>query len=339
MRMPYTLNWSGGLQYQMSNTWLTEVQYQGSSGVGLLNNWDINVVPLNISTDRAQLTTIRNSYQNFKPYPQFGSIQHYSNYGHNTYHGMTVRVDKRYSSGFTVNSFWTWSKSINDVDDDGGAGGITWYNRRLEKGRASYDIAHRWVSTITYELPIGKGKKYMSTGRVKNAVFGGWELMYGQTFQTGPPFTVGFAGSPNLYLPGSNRPTQIAPNDQVKLAHVDIGPNRFPFSAQKRYLDISGFVYPDSFTVGTLGRNTLEAPGIIWGQTSLAKEWPIRERLRFSLRFDVNNPYKYHSFNPPNSTYNAIDPSNFGTFNGTRGSFSDIGTGRWHGIAVFRVMW
>ena len=339
MRMPYTLNWSGGVQYQISNTWLTEVLYQGSSGVGLLNNWDINVLPLNVSTDRAQLTTIRNAYQNFKPYPQFGSIQHYSNYGHNTHHGMTVRVDKRYSSGFTVNSFWTWSKSINDVDDDGGAGGITWYNRRLEKGRASYDVQHRWVSTITYELPVGKGKKYMSSGRVKNAVFGGWELMFGQTFQTGPPFTVGFGGSPNLYLPGSNRATQIAPNDQVKLAHVDIGPNRFPFSAQKRYLDINGFRYPDSFTVGTLGRNTLEAPGIVWGQASLAKEWPIHERLKFSLRFDANNVYKYHSFNPPNSTYNATDPSNFGTFNGTRGSFSDIGTDRWHGIMVFRVMW
>ncbi len=339
MRMPYTLNWSGGFQYQMSGSWLAEVLYQGSSGVGLLNNWDINVVPLNISTDRAVLTTIRNSYQNFRPYPQFGSIQHYSNYGHNSHHGVTVRVDKRYSSGFTVNSFWTWSKTLNDVDDDGGAGGITWYNRSLEKGRAAYDVSHRWVSTITYELPIGRGRRFMSSGRIKNAVFGGWELMYGQTFQTGTPFTVAFAGSPNLYLPGANRPIQIAPNDQVKLAHVDIGPNRFPFSAQKRYLDINGFRYPDSFTVGTLGRNTLEGPGIVWGQASLAKEWPIRERLKFSLRLDVNNPYKYHSFNPPNSTYNATDPSNFGTFNGTRGSFSDIGTGRWHGIMVFRVMW
>jgi hypothetical protein len=195
------------------------------------------------------------------------------------------------------------------------------------------------VSTITYELPIGKGKRYMNNGRLKNAVFGGWELMYGQTFQTGPPFSVGFAGTSNIYLPGGNRAIQVAPNDQVKLAHVDIGPNRFPFSAQKRYLDINGFRYPDSFTAGTLGRNTLEAPGIVWGQTSIAKEWPIYERLKFSLRFDVNNPYKYHSFNPPNSTYNATDPSNFGTFTGTRGSFSDIGTGRWHGIMVFRVAW
>ena len=339
MRMPYTLNWSAGFQYQFAKTWLADLLYQGSSGVGLLNNWDINVVPLNISTDIAQLTTIQNAYQNYRPFPQFGSIQHYSNYGHNSHHGMTLRVDKRYSSGFTVNSFWTWSKTINDVDDDGGAGGITWYNRRLEKGRASYDIHHRWVSSITYELPFGKGKKFINRGGVMNAVLGGWELMFGQTFQTGPPMTVNFAGTSNLYLPGTNRATQIAPNDAVKLEHVDLGPNRFPFAAQKRYLDINGFRYPAPFTAGSLGRNTLEAPGIVWGQASLSKEWPIRERLRFSLRFDANNVYKYHSFNAPNSTYNAVDPSSFGTFSGTRGSFSDIGTGRWHGIIVFRLAW
>jgi hypothetical protein len=339
MRMPYTMNWSGGFQYQMTNTWLAELLYQGSAGVGLLNNWDINVLPLDVSTDPARLNTIRTQYQNFKPYPQFGSIQHYSNYGHNTYHGMTLRAEKRYSSGMTINSFWTWSKTMDESDNDGGASGITWYNRKLEKGRASFDISHRWVSTVTYEIPFGKGRRFLNTGGWKNAVLGGWETVYSQTFQSGPPITISFAGTSNVYLPGASRPNQLKPNDEVKLAHVDIGPNRFPFSAQTRYLNINGFAYPASYTPGTLGRNTMQGPGIVWGQASLSKEWPIFERVRFNLRFDVNNVYKYHNFNAPNSTYNASDPSSFGTFNGTRGSFSDVGTGRWHGIMVFRVMW
>jgi hypothetical protein len=49
--------------------------------------------------------------------------------------------------------------------------------------------------------------------------------------------------------------------------------------------------------------------------------------------------YKYHNFNPPNSTYNRTDPSAFGTFTGTHGSFSDIGAGRWHASLVFRLEW
>jgi hypothetical protein len=180
----------------------------------------------------------------------------------------------------------------------------------------------------------------MNEGRVLNALLGGWEMVFIQTFQTGPPFTVGFGGSPYNYLPGvGNRATQILPDDQVKLAHVDIGPNRFPFAAQNRYLNINGFQYPAAYTIGKLGRNTLEAPGVIWPQASISKSWQILERLRFNLRCDFNNPYKYHSFNPPNSTYNKTDPSGFGTITGTRGSFSDIGTGRWHMITVFRLEW
>ncbi len=69
------------------------------------------------------LEQIRQQYQNFKPYPQFGTIQHYSNYGHNSHHGATLRVEKRYATGTTLNSFWTFSKTMNDVDEDGGAAG------------------------------------------------------------------------------------------------------------------------------------------------------------------------------------------------------------------------
>ena len=340
-RTPYVMSWSGGLQWQFKTSWLLDASYQGSAGVKLMNSWNINVQPISwFPTDTARLDTIRTQFQNFKPYPQFGNVNLISNFGHNTYHASTLRIERRYSAGYTLNSFYTWSKTLNNSDDDGNASGITYFNRSLEKGRANYDVHHRWVTAITYELPFGKGRKFLNNGGLSNTLLGGWEIVGTQTFQSGTPFTVGFGGSPLNYLPGvGNRPNQILPDDQVKLDHVDIGPNRFPFSAQTRYLNINGFAYPSAYTVGTLGRNTLQAPGIIWAQTSVQKSWRIRELLKFTLRGDLNNPYKYHNFNPPNSTYNKTDPSNFGTFTGTRGSFSDIGTGRWHAILVFRLEW
>ena len=203
MRLPYIATWSGGIQYQVSNTVLVEARYQGSAGVGLLNNWNINVVPLNVSSDPARLQQIFQNYQNFKPYPQFGNINHYSNYGHSTYHGGTWRVEKRYSSGITLNAFYQFSKALNDADDDGTASGITWYNRRLEKARASYDIQHRFVSIFTWDLPFGKGRRWMSGGGWKDWILGGWDGAWTQTYQSGPPVTVTFAGSPNNYLPGA----------------------------------------------------------------------------------------------------------------------------------------
>jgi hypothetical protein len=340
MRSPYIMNWSGGLQYQLTNAVLVEGQYQGSAGVKLLNNWDINAVPLGISTNPAVLQQVFQNVQNFKPYTQFGSIQHYSNYGHNTYHGLTLRTEKRFSQGFFLNAFYTFSKTINNVDNDGGGGGITFYNRSLEKGRANYDTTHRFVSVFIAELPFGKKRKFLQSG-IGEKIFGGWDFMYSHTLQTGVPVSIGFAGSPFNYLPGARRANQVLSNAEAKPGGWDIGPNRFPTAAQNPLLNIDAFRYPAAFTAGTVGRNTITGTWINWVQVSLSKEFPVKERLKFILRADVNNPFKTQAFADPDATYNianAVGSRTFGRHSTTRGSFSDIG-GRLNTLLVFRVEW
>ena len=339
MRLPYIMTWSAGLQYQIGNSWVAEATYQGSSGVGLLNNWNTNVVPLDVSTDPARLQQIFQSYQNYKPYPQFGSISHYSNYGHNTYHGGTFRAEKRYSQGITLNAFYTFSKTLNDADDDGTASGLTFYNRRLEKGRANYDIQHRFVSVFAWDIPFGKGRRWMNGGGWKDWFLGGWDGAWTQTYQSGPPVTVSFAGSPYNYLQGASRPNQILPDAQAQPQPWDIGPNRFPFSAQGRYFNFDAFAYPAPFTTGAVGRNTFESPGMRWTQVSLSKDFKIKERYTFQVRWDINNLTKEAQFADPNAAFNLVNRANFGTFNGTRGSFSDVGTGRMHHLLVGRFTW
>ncbi|MFN7925176.1 MAG: carboxypeptidase-like regulatory domain-containing protein [Bryobacteraceae bacterium] len=351
IRQPYIMNWSGGVQYEVMNNLIVEAIYQGSSGVGLLNNWDINAVPLNVSSDYATLDNIRRNLQNFKPYPQFGSIQMYSNFGHNTYHGGTLRVERRYRKGLFVNGFYTYSKTLTDADADGGASGVTFYNRRLEKGRANYDVRHRFVGTMIYELPYGKGRRWGNSGNhvaLKDAVLGGWDLMFSQTIQGGPPITVTFAGAPTApyapgqpyaWLPMQQRPNQILPNDQAVTQNWSIGPNRLPFAAQNPYLNASAFSYPAPFTPGTLGRNTLESPGLVWAQASLSKTWRVWESLRFQFRWDLNNPFTRFNFTDPARSYNAANASTaFGRITGTRGGFSDVGA-RIHSILVLRMEW
>ncbi len=347
IRMPYIMNWSGGLQWEFMPNTLVEAIYQGSSGVGLLNNWDINAVPLNVPGDFAALDNIRRNVQNFKPYPQFGAIQLYSNFGHNSYHSATVRVERRYHSGFFANGFYTWSKNLTESDADGSAGGVTYYNRRLEKARSNFDISHRFVGTFIYELPYGKGRHFGNKGGWVNAAAGGWDLTFSQTLQSGPPMTVTFAGAPSTpyaagqpyaWLPMQQRPNQILPNDQAITQGWTIGPNRLPTSLQNPYLNAAAFAYPAPFTPGTLGRNTLEAPGLMWAQVSISKTWALKERVKFQARWDFNNPFTRFNFSEPNRTYNAATLPAFGRMTGTRGSFGDIG-GRPHSILVGRVEW
>ena len=49
------------------------------------------------------------------------------------------------------------------------------------------------MTTVTWELPVGKGRRFMNSGGWKNAILGGWELVASQHFMTGPPVTITFS--------------------------------------------------------------------------------------------------------------------------------------------------
>jgi len=305
-----------------------------------MNTWDTNRIRLDVSKDPVVLNQIFTNSQNYKPYTQFGAVNLISNFGHNTYHSGTVRLEKRYSAGLVLNSFYTYGKTLTDNEGETGVGGVDYYNRRLEKGLASYNIAHRFVNILTYELPFGKGRHWMDHGGIANHVIGGWELTWTQTLQSGLPFTVGYAGSPNRYLPtGAQRPNIVTTNDQAQVSNWDIGPNRFPTSAQNPYLNIGSFAYPAAFTVGNLGRDTFIGPGLNWTQFSLAKVFNITERLKFQIRLDGNNfPFKQPQFANPSASFNSNSPGSFGRMTGTRGSFSDVGTGNANLLIIGKIM-
>jgi len=341
MRLPYIMNWNGGFQHQLSNQILAEVTYQGSAGVGLLNRWDINAIPLNISTDPVRLGEIFRAQQNFKPWPHFGSIFHYSNYGHSTFHSGTVKVEKRFSKGYSVTSFYTFGKSIDEASDDGAAGGITFYNRRLEKGRSSHDVTHRWVTYALLELPFGKGRKWMTNANAfVNGALGGWELNVIQTLESGVPMSFTHAGSPNNYLAGTLRP-DMAPGktyDDIRLDWDRKGPCRHQTACRPPWADINAFAYPAAYTAGNSGRNILTGPGNLWHQISISKTFTFKERFKGTMRYDINNPFKYYFFsNPSNSVdLRAANRVNFGQISGNQGSFSGLG-GRTYQQIVLKI--
>ena len=75
---------------------------------------------------------------------------------------------------------------------------------------------------------------------------------------------------------------------------------------------------------------------MFWHQLSITKSFLFRERLKGTLRFDVNNPFKEYFFNRPNNTVDFRNPQNFGKINGNQGSFSGQG-GRLYMMVVFKL--
>jgi hypothetical protein len=325
MRMPYVMNWNGTYQYQFASEWLFELSYQGAAGVKLLEGWNLNQVPLNISTNISVLDQIFQSYQNFRPWNHFGNVIHWSNSGHNTFHSGTVKIEKRLSRGFTLNSFYTWSKAITSGDNDAVLNGVDVYNRALEKARAGYDVRHRFVTYATIDLPFGRGKKWMNNNRVMDWVLGGWTLAGIQTFQSGIPVDFTVAGNPARFLPTGTivRPNlRVSNYNDIRIRNWDIGPNRFNANP---IWDINAFAYPPAYTLGTMGRNVIEGPGLVWTQGSLAKVLNFGERYHLDVRFDVNNIFKRPNFANPNSAANITNPGTFGRPTGTIGGFCCLG--------------
>ncbi|HYM11952.1 MAG TPA: carboxypeptidase regulatory-like domain-containing protein [Bryobacterales bacterium] len=329
LRNPYVMNWNATYQYQFRPSWLAEFSYQGSAGVGLFEAWNINQVPFNVSSDPSVLSGIYKNYQIYRPFPNFGAINLWSNFGHSTYHSGTVKLEKRYSKeGLTLTSFYTFSKAIDDCDNDQVCNGADFYNRALEKGRAGYDITNRFVTYLTLEAPFGKGRRWMNGGGFKDWFLGGWNIAWTQTFQDGTPVAFTLAGSPYQYLssPAGTimRPNQIAPNSAVIVNNWHIG-DRFAQAYENPMWNISGFANPGPFTLGQVGRNTITGPGLRWSQASIQKNFRFKERHNFEIRADVDNVFKDPNFNNPSSTVNLSSPSLFGKPTGTTGGYCCLG--------------
>ncbi|MGQ9635936.1 MAG: TonB-dependent receptor domain-containing protein [Bryobacteraceae bacterium] len=333
LRNPYVMNWLGGFQYEFAPTWLLDVHYHGTAGVKLTRSWNINTIPLSIalSGDKAMQDKVYAAQQNYRYYPHFGTINLLSNFNHNTYHSGNIRVEKRYSQGLSVNAYYTISKTLSNADD------LTYYNRQ-GKARVSYDRRHNFGSLVTYELPIGKNKRWLNRGGILNAVVGGWMLANSLQMVSGVPLSVGFAGSPHKYLT-TTRVNALAPIESAKVANWKMG-HRFPIAAQNPYFRMDVFAYPAEYTIGSLGPRVLQAPGIVWNEVFATKSWTVKERGKLTLRVDGRNlPWKMPNLAAPNTTYNLNSPSTWGRFTGTLGDFSNYGSGMANVQASIRAEW
>src|SRR5262249_39840741 len=103
------------------------------------------------------------------------------------FHAMNLKLERRFSDGFSVLGSYGWSHSI-DTDSGGsfGSPNLNPANFQLDKGSSDFDIRQRFVTSVIYELPAGKGKRLLaSSGALLNQVVGGWQITSTTVFQSG----------------------------------------------------------------------------------------------------------------------------------------------------------
>jgi len=334
LRNPYVMNWHASIQYEFTRDYLVEMSYQGSGGVGLVERWQQNTFPIDFGAGNPTLqNAVFAAAQNYRPYTHLGDVMLRSNQGHSTFHSGTVKLEKRLSRGVFFNTFYTYSKAINSQDtDNAGSGVAPIQNRSLEKAVAGYNRSHRFVGTVNYELPFGKGKRFMSgLGGWKNTILGGWELSWIQTLESGNPLNFGIANNVYNYYPtfaGARRPDVVGDPQYDHGKWNNGGPNRFVQAERPQMVDLNAFAWAGGcgqvtavpagsnrancdFRVGSAGRNLITGPRLIWSQVSAQKNFRFGERYNAQLRWDFQNALKTYNYTGPTTNVDFRNPATF----------------------------
>jgi hypothetical protein len=239
------------------------------------------------------------------------------------YHALQVTAQKRFSSGLSFLSAYTYSHSIDDVPLQEGGGGDGPVpqdprHRNLDFASSSFDIRHRFTQTVNYFLPIGRGKRFNLATPWMDRVFGGWQVNLILTAQTGLPFTPVLANS--VANTGSSSRPDIASGVSAAASNPTIT-HWFNTS-----FNTAGAVWstPALYTFGDAGRNILRGPGRFNLDTSLFKDVAVSERLHVQFRGELFNVLNHPQFDLPNAT---IGNAQAGVISATLGTPRDIQLG------------
>ncbi len=302
----YVGQWSFGVQRQLTSNMSLETTYLGSAGVHLRRLTSYNDFPAGPPGDV-------NARRPFPKYP--GNFQNMNAPSHSNYHALQVRLQQRFSHGFTVLGSFSWSKSI-----DNGSGTRTTdgdslvpansYNLKAERGLSAFDFRRRLTTSFLYELPVGRGKALLgSSNVVVDALLGGWQIGGILTLQDGFPLTL-YCGGGTIQNGGQNcYPDAVGvspelPHDQRTVsryfntaAFID----RLPGGPQYRY--------------GNNGRNNVIGPSIVDLDFSTAKTFHLTEQRGIEFRAEFFNLPNHPIFGQPGNT---LRTSTYGVITGTR---------------------
>jgi len=293
LRQGYLETWNIAFQRQLPGNFAFEAAYVGNHTVGTLNDVNINA---------GQIPGLGSNGQPLKvKYGNTAGVNKWTRFSLR-YNGLQVKLDRRYTNGLGITTAYTFGKSLDYATDNGGLG--IPINFSMNHGRSSQDRTHMYVQSFIYELPVGIGKKYLSTGWA-GRLLGGWQFNGALSLYSGTPMTFSYSSS-GLNAPGNSQRANITGPTTVL---GGIGPG-------SKWFDTTNFSIPALATFGNAGRNTMSGPGYWNLDMSVIKKLPITERFRSELRLETFNLTNTPHFNNPTT---GLDSTQFGEVRGAFG--------------------
>ncbi len=245
LRTPYIEQWLFNVQRQLSEKMVLEVGYLGNQGhkLEIFRNMNEPVLPSG-PNDSSTL-------QQRRPWPVYGQFQSINGVVSSNYNALTSKLTQRLTKGLTSLVSFTWSKSIDDGSSlrggtDVNGSPLNWYDFTSNRGLSDFNVGRRFVASVLYELPFGKGKSALL-----NRLAGGWQLGSVITFADGTPINVGSLGD-------TTRTEETTLPDATGISPVPTN------QTAQQFWNIAAFNSTDprlNYQYGNTARNVLFSPG------------------------------------------------------------------------------
>ena len=332
-RLPYAQQWNFTVDHQFTNNFYVSAAYVANKGTRLLSDIaPINTLnPSYLSMgqslyDQFQpgqtvLDGVAEPYagwtqqmkacaptvaQALLPYPQYCSSLPglNENAGNSTYHSLQVKAEHRFSDGLWLLTSYTFSKLLTDSDyiqnaalangNVGATGVISPYQRQRNKSISVDDVPHTFNFSVLYELPVGKGKRFLNGGGLIDRALGGWQVSTLIKISSGTPF---FFRSSNCNVPSQFDigciPGQIAGVDPYLQDPSNYNPAKGPLLNRNAFQDPNSF----NFTYGDGPRiSSLRGPRFENQDVSLIKNIKGTERVGIRFQAEFFNAWNTHLF-------------------------------------------
>ncbi len=216
-----------------------------------------------------------------------------------SYNSLQTKLTRQVGSA-QVGAIYTFSRAIDYADEENSS--LTWAWTPMwgrNKALASYDRTHNFEAYTVYDLPFGKGKRWL-TGGAGAAILGGWTVNSILSRMSGTPFSVSSSGT-SVNAPGNSQTAdQVLANVQILGGH---GPN-------SPYFNPAAFAPVTAVRFGTSGRDILRGPGIFNLDASLIREFQLKEHLKLQFRAEAFGLTNSPQFSNPSATVSNATFSN-----------------------------
>ena len=287
---PYTYQFNFSVQRQVTTDLSVTAAYVGSFAHRLPFAVDVNYPYYNSTATSANVNNRRAIDTGL-----LSSIQTVESVMQASYNGLQISAEKRMGHHFGLKSFYTFAKSIDDVqlqNNTVNGGAQDFRNLAEDRGRADFDRRHNSVTSFIWQPDYFTG-----SGKLLRGVLNGWMLSAIVSLRSGLPFTVTAGKDTNL--DGNN-------NDRANLVgdpHLD--PNRPRSAVTAQWFNTAAFAQGANGTDGTAGRNILDAPGVHNIDLGIMRDFKIRERTQLQFRSEFTNAFNLVNLSAPNSTLSS----------------------------------